>query len=157
MMWREAISSRSIFYLMRFCRIQDFRSRDSRNSIAGMRSVSGANAFMIHRCAIRPRYKGYPIPLSKKSCARVVTYRQCAHQHFEKTPGPLKRKYFMNFFLSSCEESCSYLRVSIRRADSTSCHPISKAAALILPKRRQFGLMARPSLAVAHKIRHAIN
>jgi hypothetical protein len=100
--------------------------------------------------------KGYPTPLSKKSCARVVTYQQCAHQHFEKTPGPLKRKYFMNFFFSSCEESCSYFRVSIRCADSTSCHLISKAAALIFAEAKAIRFDARPALAVAHKIRHAI-
>jgi hypothetical protein len=29
--------------------------------------------------------KGYPVSLSKKSCARLATYRQCADQHFEKT------------------------------------------------------------------------
>jgi hypothetical protein len=75
--------------------------------------------------------KGYPIPLGKKSCARLVTYQQCAHQHLEKTSGPLKRKYFMNFFLSSCEEYCSYFHVSIRRADSTPCHLIAKAVALL--------------------------
>jgi hypothetical protein len=74
--------------------------------------------------------KGYPIPLIKKSCALVVTYQQCADHHFEKTSAPFKRKYFMNFFLSSCAEYHSYFRVSIRRADSTPCHPISKAAAL---------------------------
>jgi hypothetical protein len=44
---------------------------------------------------------GYPIPLNKKSRARVVTYQQCADQHFEKTPGLLKRKDFMKIFLSS--------------------------------------------------------
>jgi hypothetical protein len=75
--------------------------------------------------------KGYPVPLGKKSCARLVTYRQCDHQHLEKTPAPLKRKYFVNFFLSSCEEYCSYFHVSIRRADSTPCHPLTKAAALL--------------------------
>jgi hypothetical protein len=81
--------------------------------------------------ALKRYAEGYPIPLGKKSCARLVTYRQCAHQHLEKTSGPLKRKYFMNFFLSSCEEYCSYFHVSIRRADSTPCHLISKAAALL--------------------------
>ena len=30
--------------------------------------------------------KGYPVSLSKKSCAPLATYRQCADQHFEKTP-----------------------------------------------------------------------
>jgi hypothetical protein len=82
--------------------------------------------------------EGYPIPLGKKSRVRLVTYRQCAHQHFEKTSAPLKRKYFMNFFLSSCDENYSYFRVSIRRADSTSCQLISKAAALFLRTRRRF-------------------
>jgi hypothetical protein len=75
------------------------------------------------------RAKGYPIPLSKKSRVRLITYRQCANHHFEKTSAPLKRKYFMNFFLSSYADYYGGLRVSIRRADSTSCHCIAKAAA----------------------------
>jgi hypothetical protein len=88
-------------------------------------------SFEKSNCSYALNAKGYPIPLGKKSCARLVTYRQCAHQHLEKTSGPLKRKYFMNFFLSSCEEYCSYFHVAIRRADSTPCHLISKAAALL--------------------------
>ena len=84
--------------------------------------------------------KGYPIPLGKKSRVRLVTYRQCAHHHFEKTSGPLKRKYFVNFFLSSCEEYCSYFDVSIRRADSTPCHLISKAAALLRGRAKLIAL-----------------
>jgi hypothetical protein len=73
--------------------------------------------------------KGYPVPLGKKSRVRLITYRQCANHHFEKTSGPLKRKRFMNFFLGSYVDYYSGFRVSIRRADSTSCHLISKAAA----------------------------
>jgi hypothetical protein len=102
-----------------------------------MRDVSAPKPLQVCRdpeackkaIALRRYAKGYPVPLGKKSCARLVTYRQCDHQHLEKTPAPLKRKYFVNFFLSSCEEYCSYFRVSIRRADSTPCHLLSKAAA----------------------------
>jgi hypothetical protein len=70
--------------------------------------------------------EGYPIPLSKKSCARVVTYQQCADQHFEKTPAPLKRKDFMKNFLSSVADYDRALRISIRRADSDPCLHIAK-------------------------------
>jgi hypothetical protein len=48
--------------------------------------------------------KGYPVSASKKSCAHLVTYRQCADQHFEKPPRPLKPKYFMKIFFSSDAE-----------------------------------------------------
>jgi hypothetical protein len=90
------------------------------------------SATIFEKTTALTRYaKGYPIPLGKKSCARLVTYQQCAHQHFEKTSGPLKRKYFVNFFLSNCAAYYSCFRISIRRADSTPCHLISKAAALL--------------------------
>jgi hypothetical protein len=80
--------------------MQDFRNSNSRDSIAKPPPLSRADVFQDPSALL----KSYPIPLSKKSCARVVTYRQCARQHFEKTPAPLKREYFMNFFLSSCAE-----------------------------------------------------
>jgi hypothetical protein len=119
---RETISSAFEFHLMRFCRTQDFRRRDSRDSMLSQ-TFSGTIIALVGLA------RGYPIPLSKKSCALVVTYQQCVHHHFEKTSGPLKRKYFMNFFLSNCPDYYSRFRVSIRRADSTPCDPISKAAA----------------------------
>src|SRR4051794_33427887 len=141
---------------MRFCRRQGFTSRDSRNSIAGTLDRYPTPTHLEFMVAPFGLAKGYPIPLSKKSCARVVTYRQCADQHFEKTPPPRKREYFMNFFFSNCAESCSYYRVSIRRADSTPCHPIPKAAAVSFAEPEPLRFYVRASMAVAPKLRHAI-
>jgi hypothetical protein len=112
-------SLRSNFYLVRFCRMQDVPRRNMTAAAAFEKAVA------LTRCA----FGGYPVPLGKKSRVRLITYRQCADQHFEKTSGPVKRKRFMNFFLSSCVDYCGRFRVSIRRADSTPCHLISKAAA----------------------------
>jgi hypothetical protein len=47
-----------------------------------------ASAPVRRRMRMRAALKGYPVSLSKKSCARLATYRQCADQHFEKTPAP---------------------------------------------------------------------
>src|SRR3954447_26739594 len=79
---------------------------------------------------LRKIIEGYPVPLSKKSCARVVTYRQCEDQHFEKTPRLLKRKDFMKIFLSRHEDYDRALRVSPRRADSVPCPRIAKVPRL---------------------------
>jgi hypothetical protein len=79
--------------------------------------------------------EGYPIPLNKKTCARVVTYRQCAEQHLEKTPRLLKRKDFMKIFLSSPADYDSALRVSIRCADSDPCLRLAKVAALFCGRK----------------------
>jgi hypothetical protein len=100
--------------------------------------------------------EGYPVPLSKKSCARVVTYRQCAKQHLEKTPRLLKRKDFMKIFLSSHADYDSALRMSIRRADSDPCLSLAKVAALFCGREANSVGMRIPSTAVARKIRHAI-
>jgi hypothetical protein len=100
--------------------------------------VALLRVWSLRKKAIAPERdaEGYPIPLGKKSCARLVTYRQCAQEHLEKTSAPLKRKFFMNFFLSSCEEYCSYCHVSIRRADSSSCHPYLESRRLIVRTRK---------------------
>jgi hypothetical protein len=100
--------------------------------------------------------EGYPIPLSKKTCARVVTYRQCAERYLEKTPHLLKRKDFMKIFLSSHAHCDSALRVSIRRADSGPCLRIAKVAALFCGREANSVGMRIPSTGVARKIRHAI-
>jgi hypothetical protein len=66
--------------------------------------VATSAAAIMRRCLLKQQSRrrvapqGYPIPLGKKSRVRLVTYRQCDNHHFEKTSGPLKRKYFMNFF-----------------------------------------------------------
>jgi hypothetical protein len=100
--------------------------------------------------------EGYPIPLNKKSCARVVTYRQCADWYLEKTPHLLKRKDFMKIFLSSHADYDGALRMSIRRADSGPCLGLAEGAALFCgPEANSVG-MRIPSTAVARKIRHAI-
>jgi hypothetical protein len=81
--------------------MQDFLNRDSRDSVAKPPPAVPSQTFSAIVVAPIGFAKGYPTRLSKKSRARVVTYRQCDHQHFEKTPGPLKRKDFMKIFLSS--------------------------------------------------------
>jgi hypothetical protein len=100
--------------------------------------------------------EGYPIPLSKKTCAGVVTYRQCADQHFEKTPHLLKRKDFMKIFLSSRADYDRALRISIRRADSVPCPRIAKVAALFCGREANSVGIRIPCRAVARKIRRAI-
>jgi hypothetical protein len=100
--------------------------------------------------------EGYPIPLNKKTCARVVTYRQCADQHLEKSPHLLKRKDFMKIFLSSHADYDSALRMSIRRADSDPCLSIAEGAALFCGREANSVGMRIPCTAVARKIRHAI-
>ena len=100
--------------------------------------------------------EGYPIPLNKKTCARVVTYRQCAEQHLEKTSRLLKRKDFMKNFLSSHADYDSALRMPIRRADSGPCLSLAEAAALFCGREANSISMRIPSAAVARKIRHAI-
>jgi hypothetical protein len=100
--------------------------------------------------------EGYPIPLNKKTCARVVTYRQCADRYLEKTPHLLKRKDFMKIFLSSHAHYDSAWRISIRRADSGPCLRIAKVAALFCGREANSVGMRIPSTDVARKIRHAI-
>jgi hypothetical protein len=100
--------------------------------------------------------EGYPIPLNKKTCARVVTYRQCADQHLEKTPRLLKRKDFMKIFLSSHANYDGALRMSIRRADSDPCPSLTKGAALFCRRAADSVGMRISCTAVARKIRHAI-
>jgi hypothetical protein len=100
--------------------------------------------------------EGYPIPLSKKTCARVVTYRQCADHHLEKTPRSLKRKDFMKIFLSSHAEYDCVSRMSIRRADSDPCLRLAKVAALFCGREANSVGTRIPSTAVARTIRHAI-
>jgi hypothetical protein len=100
--------------------------------------------------------EGYPVPLSKKSCARVVTYRQCADHHLEKTPHLLKRKDFMKIFLNGRADYDLSLRISIRRADSDPCPSIAKVAALFCGREANSVGMRIPSTAVARKIRRAI-
>jgi hypothetical protein len=100
--------------------------------------------------------QGYPIPLNKKTCARVVTYRQCADQHLEKTPRPLKRKDFMKIFLSSHGDYHSALHMPIRRADSDPCLGLAEGAALFCGREANSVGIQFPSTAVARKIRHAI-
>jgi hypothetical protein len=116
------------FSLVRFCRMQDVFTAKSCGLTASLKSATiFENPVASTRCVS----KGYPVSLGKKSCVRLVTYQQCTDHHFEKWSAPLKRKFFMNFFLSNCAAYCSRLRISIRRADSTPCHPDSKAAASI--------------------------
>jgi hypothetical protein len=74
--------------------------------------------------------EGYPILLNKKTCARVVTYRQRAEQHLEKTPRLLKRKDFMKIFLSCHADYDGALRMSIRRADSDPCPSLVEGAVI---------------------------
>jgi hypothetical protein len=100
--------------------------------------------------------QGYPVSLSKKSCARLATYRQCADQHFEKPLRPLKRKDFMKIFLSSAAEYDGGRHVSNRRADSVPCVRVAKAAALICRRNANSVGIQFSSTAVARKIRHAI-
>jgi hypothetical protein len=103
--------------------MQDFRTKDSRDSIAKPLPAS-------RECVSGKSIEGYPVPLSKKSCARVVTYRQCDDQYLEKTPHLRKRKDFMKIFLSSDANDDSARRMSIRCADSDPCPTLAKRAAL---------------------------
>jgi hypothetical protein len=96
--------------------------------------------------------EGYPIPLNKKTCARVVAYRQCAEQHLEKTPRLLKRKDFMKIFLSSHADHDSALRMSIHRADSDPCLGLAEGAALFCGREASTVGIQFPSTAVACKI-----
>jgi hypothetical protein len=100
--------------------------------------------------------EGYPVPLSKKSCPRLVTYRQCADPHFEKTPRLLKRKDSMKIFLSSHADYDSALCMSIRRADSGPCLSLAEGAALFCGREANSVGIQVPSTAVARRIRHAI-
>jgi hypothetical protein len=100
--------------------------------------------------------EGYPIPLNKKTCARVVTYRQCAEQHLEKTPRLLKRKDFMKNFLGSHADYDGALRMSIRYADSDPCLSLAEGDALFCGREANSVGIQLPSTAVARKIRHAI-
>jgi len=100
--------------------------------------------------------EGYPVPLNKKTCARVVTYQQCADQHLEKTPRLLKRKDFMKIFLSSHADYDRALRMSIRRADSDPCLGLAEGVALICGREANSVGIQFPFTAVARKIRHAI-
>jgi hypothetical protein len=107
-------------------------------------------------CVFKKFIEGYPIPLNKKTCARVVTYQQCADQHLEKTPRLLKRKDFMKIFLSSNAVYDGALRMSIRRADSDPCPDLAEGAALFCGREANSVGIQSPSTAVARKIRHAI-
>jgi hypothetical protein len=118
-------------------------------TIAGCR----ANAFIKNPDGF---IEGYPIPLNKKTCARVVTYRQCAEQHLEKTPRLLKRKDFMKIFLSSHADNDSALRMSIRRVDSGPCPSLAEGAALFCGREANSVGIQLPSSGVARKILHAI-
>jgi len=100
--------------------------------------------------------EGYPVPLNKKTCARVVTYRQCADRYLEKTPHLLKRKDFMKIFLSGRAHYDGALSISIRRADSGPCLSIAKVAALFCGREANSVGMRIPCTGVARKIRHAI-
>jgi hypothetical protein len=100
--------------------------------------------------------EGYPVPLNKKTCARVVTYRQCADRYLEKTPRLLKRKDFMKIFLSGRAHYDGALSISIRRADSGPCLSIAKVAALFCGREANSVGMRIPCTGVARKIRHAI-
>jgi hypothetical protein len=95
--------------------------------------------------------EGYPIPLNKKSRARVVTYRQCADQRLEKTPRPLKRKDFMKIFLGSDADYDRALRMSIRRADSDPCLSLAEGAAYFCGREANSVGIRLPSTAVARK------
>ena len=149
---RERISSRSDLSdaVLPHARLYSLGfPRFNRETVAGCR----ANAFPKNPDG---SIEGYPVPLSKKSCARVVTYRQCEDQHFEKTPQLLKRKDFMKIFLSSRADCDRALRVSIRRADSVPCPRIAKVAALLCGAEANSVGTRIPSTAVARKIGHAI-
>jgi hypothetical protein len=110
----------------------------------------------LSECVFKKFIEGYPVPLSKKSCARVVTYRQCADRYLEKTSRLLKRKDFMKIFLSSRADYDGALCISIRRAYSDPCPRIAKAGAYFRGREANSVGMRIPYTAVARKKRHAI-
>src|SRR3954466_12133185 len=101
--------------------------------------------------------EGYPIPLSKKTCARVVTYQQCVDQHFEKTPHLLKRKDFMkNFFERQCElRRCFAHFDSPRRFSLLSAY--CESCCLIFGRKADSVGMRIHSMAVARKLSRDTN
>jgi hypothetical protein len=102
------------------------------------------------------RGKGYPVSLSKKSCARLATYRQWAERYFEKPRARTKRKDFMKIFLGSAAKYDCGWPVSIRHSDSDPCLDNAKAAALFCGREAHSLGIRFSSTAVARNIRHAI-